>query len=108
MKMLAVYGAGALLVALGFGQQALTQVAPDSADALLDAQLNQSFANGLRIAESVTGGNNGVASVSLTLLVGAFVPVLYRIVQIAGEAFTREHQLSVDKRRKAANLSRDT
>ena len=70
---------------------ALQQSASDiAADAMLDANLNRMSENGLKIAEQAVG--SGLGGISWTLLVGAFVPVIYRVIQIAGEAFQREHQ----------------
>jgi hypothetical protein len=99
MKLLLAYslGAGGLL--------AMQSGSFELADQMLDRNLDKSMENGLRLAENAVG--SGLDGISMTLLVGAFVPVLYRIVQIAGDAFQKEHKLSVDKRRKRDGLGPD-
>lgn len=98
MKMVAALGMSGAAVFVLMGQQGMSE-----ADRLLDQQLQSAYANGLRIAEGMTGGTGG--DLTMTLLVGAFVPVIYRVVQIAGEAIKLEHKLSVDRRRKSSGLT---
>lgn len=78
------------------------QAATDAADAMLDANLNRMTEGGLRVAEQAVG--SGLDGIAMTGLIAAFVPVIYRVVQAGVEAAQKEHQISVDRRRKREGL----